>query len=165
MFYRSARHPFGRAVSRRSARALVIALYILYPLGCVLRLRPFSDAFGGAADIAGLLLIAAALLVFAVLAGSSLQRQAQEPEDKLDERESAERNRAAYWSYSAFAGLVVAGATYMMIATDLVESGKATLWTPQTGDHWNAVVGGLVLLGMTLPAAVLAWGKETADME
>jgi hypothetical protein len=165
MFYRSARHPFGRAVSRRTARAMVVALYVLYPLGCVLRLSPFRDAVGASADVIGLLLIAAGLLVFAVLAGSSLQRQAQEPEYKLDERESAERNRATYWSYSTFATIVVAGAVYIMIATDMAEVGKASLWVPNTGDHWNGIVGGLVLLGLTLPAAVLAWGKAPSDAD
>lgn len=165
MFYRSARHPFGRAISRRTARGLVAALYVLYPLGCVLRLPPFRDVLGTSADAIGLSLIAAALLVFAVLAGSSVQRQAQEPEDKLDERESAERNRATYWSYSTFVALVVAAAIYIMIASDLGDAGRASLWMPTSGDHWNAIVGGLLLLGLTLPAAVLAWNKSPPDAD
>lgn len=165
MFLRSASHPFGRAISRRSAQRLVVALYLLYPAGCILRLPPLRNLIGLGADFIGLLMIAAALLVFAILAGSSLQRQAQEPEYKLDERESAERNRAAYWSYSAFAGVVVAGAVYIMIATDLNENGKASFWVPHSGDHWNAIVGGLILLGLTLPAAILAWVKEPIESE
>lgn len=165
MFYRSPRHPFGRAISRRTARALVVALYVLYPLGCVLRLPPFRDVLGTGADAIGLLLITAALLVFAALAGSSLQRQAQEPEYKLDERESAERNSATYWSYSTFAALVIAGVFYMMIASDIGEAGRASLWVPTSSDHWNAILGGLILLGLTLPAAVLAWSKAPPDLD
>jgi hypothetical protein len=35
MFVTSATRPFGRHLPRNSARGLVIALYALYPIGCV----------------------------------------------------------------------------------------------------------------------------------
>lgn len=165
MFVRSVRHPFGRALSRNASRGLIAALYVLYPLGCSVRLPPLRGMLGAGADIVGLLMITASLVAFALVAGSSLQRQAQEPEYKLDERERAERNRATYLSYSMFSALVIAGAFYLMIATDLAQSGRAFLWIPQTGDHWNGIVCGLLLLSLTLPAAVLAWRGASPDAE
>jgi hypothetical protein len=34
------------------------------------------------------------------------------------------------------------------------------LWSPTTPEHWNALFWGVILLGLTLPAAFLAWEKE-----
>ena len=80
----------------------------------------------------------------------------------LDERELAERNRAAYGAHSIFAGLVLLGVIYLMIAGDLIANQKLLLWLPETGDHWNAIFWGLLLAALTLPGAVLAWGKGEA---
>jgi hypothetical protein len=159
MFIRSKTHPGGRHMSTATVRSLIIGLYVLYPAGCILQLIP--DAWGGgrAMSIAGLLLLATSFILFAILAGSSLQRQAQEPESMLDERERAERNRATFIAYSTFSGIVLIGIIYMLLATDMAEAGKFNLWRPQTGDHWNAIFWGLILLSFTLPGAVLAFGK------
>ncbi|MGE0531239.1 MAG: hypothetical protein AB7G40_10830 [Hyphomonadaceae bacterium] len=97
-------------------------------------------------------------MAFAVLAGSSFQRQAQEPDAKLDERELAQRNRAAYRAFSLFAGLVALGLLYMNLRLDFVD--RFDLWAPVTPEHWNALFWGVVILGLTLPAAFLAWEKE-----
>ena len=164
MFVRSKRYPLGKSFPSSALRAMFAGVYILYPLGCVLQLVSTDESFGLAGDVAGLLMVASALLIFAVLAGSSLQRQSQELEAMLDERELAERNRAAYGAHSIFAGLVLLGVIYMMIARDLIINQKLILWLPETGDHWNAIFWGLLLAALTLPGAVLAWGKgEAAD--
>ncbi|MBI1251401.1 MAG: hypothetical protein GC189_08010 [Alphaproteobacteria bacterium] len=163
MFVRSKTHPMGRRLTRRAVLALTGAVYALYGAGCALQLLPLGPDLAASASVAGLLMIAASLAAFALLAGSSLQRQAQEPESQLDERERFERNRAAYVAFSAFAGLVLLGVFYIVIANDLAEAGKAELWIPQTSAHWNAVFWGLMLLALTLPAAVLAWSSGDAE--
>lgn len=162
MFVRSKRFPLGKSFPNSALRAMFAGLYILYPLGCVLQLVSTDESLGFAGDVVGLLMVAAALVIFAVLAGSSLQRQSQEPEIMLDERELAERNRAAYGAHSIFAGLVLLGVIYLMIAGDLIANQKLLLWLPETGDHWNAIFWGLLLAALTLPGAVLAWSKDAA---
>ncbi len=158
MFFRSARRPWGSAMHPTLARGLFIALYTLYPLGCILQLGA-DDAPGAAArSIFGLVMIVGALIAFAVLAGSSFQRQAQEPDAKLDERELAQRNKAAYRAFSVFAGLVLVGLIYLQLRLDLAD--RVSLWAPTTREHWSALFWGLLLLALTLPAAFLAWEKE-----
>lgn len=159
MFIRSKAHPYGRMLSIETVRLLIILLYLFYPLGCILQLAPVSGDAEKWLAVGGLLLVVAALIAFAVLAGSSLQRQVQEPESELDERESSERNRAAFQAHSVFSAIVLMGVLYMMLTTDMAEAGKLDLWRPVTGAHWNAIFGGLILLSFTLPGAVLAFRK------
>lgn len=163
MFIRSKTRPFGHQLSTTTVRTLLISLYTLYPLGCVLQLLSEGSGGGASASIAGLLLVVAALIIFTVLAGSSLQRQTQEPEALLDERERDERNRASFQAHSVFSAIVLAGVLYMMLTTDMAEAGKLDLWRPTAGEHWNAVFGGLILLSFTLPGAILAFGKSRAE--
>lgn len=162
MFIRSKAHPYGRMLPLGTVRMLIIALFVLYPLGCVLQLLPLTGEAGKWLSVTGLMMVVAALIAFGVLAGSSLQRQMQEPESELDERERAERNRAAFHAHSVFSGVVLTGVLYMMLATDLAEAGKFAAWRPQTGSHWNAIFGGLILLSFTLPGAMNAFGKSRA---
>ncbi|MDX2275719.1 MAG: hypothetical protein NW206_09745 [Hyphomonadaceae bacterium] len=165
MFIRSASRPFGRHLPRGVARGLVIALYTLYPIGCALQLVPDDNTASAALSITGLALVVAAIAAFVLLAGSSLQRQAQEEEAKLDERELAERNRAAYGAHAVFSGIVLLGVIYLMLSQDLVSSGKLSLWTPTAFEHWNALFWGFTMLALTLPAAFLAFQKSDPDLE
>jgi hypothetical protein len=160
MFVRSKRYPLGKTFRRSTMRLMFAGLYVLYPLGCILQLAATPENLGPGGDVAGLLMVVAALAIFAALAGSSLQRQSQEPEAQLDERELAERNRAAYGAHAIFAALVLLGVIYLMIGKDLVANGKVTLWLPERGEHWNGIFWGLLLAALTLPGAVLAWGKD-----
>lgn len=159
MFIRSKAHPYGRMLSIEMVRLLILSLYVLYPLGCLLQLLPLTGPSDTWLSLAGLAMIVGALIAFAVLAGSSLQRQVQEPETELDERESAQRNRAAFQAHSVFSAVVLMGVLYMMLTTDMIEAGKIVLWQPSTGSHWNAIFGGLILLSFTLPGAIIAFGK------
>lgn len=163
MYVRSKRRPMGSDMSPVLARSLFAALYILYPLGCLLQLGPDAGDGSTLASVIGLLLVAASFLAFAVLAGSSFQRQAQETDAKLDERELAQRNRAAYGAFSVLAGLVALGLLYMNLRLDFAD--RVPLWAPTTAEHWNALFWGAVMLGLTLPAAFLAWEEEAPPLE
>jgi hypothetical protein len=165
MFIRSKTQPFGRQLSTRTVRTLLIGLYAFYPLGCILQLVPMSSGEGVIASIAGLALIVAALAIFVVLAGSSLQRQTQEPENLLDEREREERNRASFQAHSVFSGIVLIGVLYMMLTTDMAANDKLHLWQPTEGSHWNAIFGGLILLSFTLPGAIIAFGNAPPEVD
>jgi len=165
MFVRSKRYPLGKSFPRSTLRAMFAGLYVLYPLGCILQLVSTPDTLGVAGDVAGLLIIAIALALFAVLAGSSLQRQSQEPESMLDERELAERNRAAFGAHAIFSGLVLLGVIYLMLGRDLIANQKLMVWLPETGEHWNAIFWGLLIASLTLPGAILAWGKGEPEEE
>lgn len=165
MFIPTKSNPNGRVLQTRTIRSLIIGLYVLYPAGCILQLMPETLGGGAWAAIAGLALVVAALIIFAVLAGSSLQRQTQEPETLLDERERSERNRASYHAHAVFSAIVLAGAFYMMISTDLALNGKLDIWRPTLGAHWNAIFGGLILLSFTLPGAMIAFSKSAPDDE
>jgi hypothetical protein len=165
MFIRSAARPFGRSLSPAQARGLVIALYAFYPIGCVLRLVPETADGAIALNTLGLGLVLTAFVAFGLLSGSSLQRQAQEDEPRLDEREVAQRNRAAYQAHFVFSGAALMGLIYLALREDLSASGKLTLWAPTTGDHWSAVFWGSAMLALTLPAAILAFqtSREGVD--
>lgn len=158
MYVRSRRRPMGSSMSPVLARSLFAALYVLYPLGCILQLGPDTGGDLDVMSVIGLLMVAASGLIFAVLAGSSFQRQAQEPDSKLDERELAQRNRATYVAFSVFAGLVALGLLYMSIRLDFED--RFALWAPTSSEHWNALFWGVLMLGLTLPAAFLAWEEE-----
>lgn len=158
MYVRTRRRPMGSAMSPRLARGLFIALYTLYPIGCILQLGPDTGDELPITSIVGLLMVAFAMLAFAILAGSSFQRQAQEPDAKLDERELAQRNRATYRAFSLFASLVALGLLYMNLRLDFID--RFDLWAPVTPEHWNALFWGAIILSLTLPAAFLAWEQE-----
>lgn len=158
MYVQSRRRPMGAAMSPMLARSLFAALYVLYPLGCILQLGPDTSDDLPLFSVIGLLMVAASFLAFAVLAGSSFQRQAQEPDAKLDERELAQRNRAAYRAFAVLAGIVALGLLYMDLRLDFAD--RIPLWAPTEQAHWNALFWGAIILGLTLPAAFLAWEKE-----
>ncbi len=165
MFVRSATRPFGRNLSRAMAHGLVIALYALYPIGCALQLGRDDTGASVVLSVTGLCLVVISVAAFAVLAGSSLQRQAQEEAPKLDERELAERNRAAYRAHSVFSVAVLLGLLYLALRQDLATSGKLDLWAPTTYDHWNALFWGFGMLALTLPAAFLAFQQAGPEEE
>lgn len=158
MFLRSSRRPMGSAMSPTLARTLFAALYLLYPLGCIMQLGPEAGEDLPLLSVLGLLMVAASFLAFVVLAGSSFQRQAQEPDSKLDERELTQRNRAAYRAFAVFAGLAALGLLYMDLRLDFAD--RIPLWAPTEQAHWNALFWGAIILGLTLPAAFLAWESE-----
>ena len=90
-------------------------------------------------------------------------RAANEPDDALDEREQRVRDRAYLRSYQALAALVVLGGVYAALAWDT--RARWGLWLPQTWNEVQAVFCGLLLLAMTLPAAVIGWTEPDLPVE
>jgi hypothetical protein len=158
MFIRQKTRPFGQPLARNRARAMIAGLYALYPAGCVVCLWPAFS--GGSASWLGAGFLLGAGVIFLVLARSDVLRQVHEPAAMLDERERAGRNQAAYRAHAVFSGLVLVGALYMMFTADRTNT---AFWSPQTGAHWAAVFGGLLLLSLTLPGAFLAFGKAPPE--
>lgn len=159
----SKRRALGTALPSSLARSLFAAMYLLYPVGCILQLGPDDSGLHRGMSLLGLILIAASLVVFGMLAFSNLQRQTQEPEEELDERELMQRNRASHRAYSLICCLVLLGVLYLMLRDNL--AGGLSLWAPTTPEHWNGIFWGLLLLSLTLPAAFLAWEKEPPPLE
>jgi len=80
------------------------------------------------------------------------------PDGTLDEREVAVRNRAYRLAYSAFTGTALLTGFYFSVAVE-----KSWLWKPATYDETSRLVWAFLLLGMTLPSAILAWDDRPVE--
>jgi hypothetical protein len=158
VYVRSDRAPTGRTVPLKRLRALLVVLYTAYPLGWALQ---FGVEDGGptslVADGVGLALVFVAVLAFSAIARSSVQRIMHEPEEVLDERERAERNRAHQSAYVALSAILLLGLIHQMLAQDLSANGWVTVWTPTTYHDWSVVFWGMTFLAFTLPTAFHAF--------
>lgn len=163
MFIRSKAEPQGKEIPIGRLRGMLVALYISYPVGCLLRLFASEQTgVGFALDIGGLLLIGVAAMMFIGVAGASAQRLMQEEERLLDERERAERRKAHQSAYMILASFFALAVIYMQLALDLANRSQPVMvWTPTTGDHWNALFWYVFFLAMTLPTAVHAFSRQS----
>lgn len=105
-----------------------------------------------AAYPAGALLLA--LIAFAPLIGSSVQRIVGEDAKVLDEYELRLRGRALSVCYAAFTALALLLVAYAAIASD------RGLWLPASYDQFSAVFWGIFLYASVLPTALLSWMVE-----
>lgn len=138
-------------------RGLTGFVLLAYPAGAILQLvMPDTTPEPGLTlgEIAGFGLILLALLAFAFIAPSSLQRIIGEQTEKLDEFELEMRRRANAMAYQIFTVLTLLGLLYFGIASD---SQRLNLWMPSSFDHWIAIIWGTILFAFVLPTAVLAW--------
>ena len=93
-----------------------------------------------------------------VLVTSWVWSAANAPDPELDERQLRVRDRAYLHSYQAFAGLITAAGCYAGVAWD------QGWWLPNTWNQVQAVVWGVLVLALTLPASVVAWtARDLAD--
>ncbi len=105
-----------------------------------------------------LLVIPLALVTLAglsVLVTSWIWDAANQPDAVLDERQQRVRDRAYLHSYQGLAAVFTLAAVYGAIAWD--SQAKLGLWLPSTWNQVQAVLWGVLLLCITLPAAVVAW--------
>jgi len=148
IYARSNRNPRGLELSARVARTASTVALIAYPVGA-LTLRFAPDTLASSAIGYGLILLA--LMMTALLSGSSIQRIASEQASELDEFELAQRNRALGFSYACFSALTLLAILYAGIASD---TGG---WVPSTYDEFNGLFWGVFLYATVLPSAFLAW--------
>lgn len=78
-----------------------------------------------------------------------------------DERQEAIRHRAQARAFQISGGVVLVGAMYAVLATQLLPG----LWLPHTGAEIWAVVTAVTLLYTTLPVAILAWTEPDPPSE
>lgn len=148
IFIASLNHPSGTPRSLATIRWLAAATLGLYPAGCLVRLLG-PDTL--AVQLAGFLLILAALICGAVLAGSQLARVTSDLADKLDEYQRGLRARALAGAYTLFTVLILVAVIYLALASDFGG------WVPTGYEQWSAIFWGLFITASTLPTAVLAW--------
>jgi hypothetical protein len=99
----------------------------------------------------GYSLILLALVAYAPLIGTSLQRIVGEETKLLDEYELRLRGRALSASYAAFSVLALLLVIYAAIASD------KGLWVPTSYDAFNGLFWGVFLYASVMPTAVLSW--------
>ena len=154
-YYRKSQKPMH--VSRWMMRGLTGFVLLAYPAGAIIQLiMPDTTPEPGLTpgEIADYGLIVLALLAFAFIAPSSLQRIVGEQTKNLDEFELDMRRRANALAYQMFTMLTLVGLLYFGIASD---SERLDLWMPSSFDHWNAIIWAAILYAFVLPTAVLAW--------
>jgi hypothetical protein len=135
----------------RSTRRTAISLVLLAVLSCLVVYG--TVFFDGSAS--SLLAIAGGIAWFASYFG--LRRLVQEaadlPDDRLDEREIAVRDRSYLEAYRLLGGAVGASLVLAMVddaVGDVVQS-------------WNGAWAALLLLSAVLPSAVLAYRQHSDD--
>jgi hypothetical protein len=149
IFYRSTHAP--RDLSLHWVRTLSAISLLAYPAGALtLALGP--DTAGAAIIGYGLILLA--LVSYAPLTGSSIQRIVGEEVKRLDEFELRLRGRALSLSYAIFTGLALLVVLYAAIASD--KGG----WFPASYEEFNGVFWGVFLYASVLPTATLSWMVE-----
>jgi hypothetical protein len=99
----------------------------------------------------GYSLILLALVAYAPLIGTSLQRIVGEETKLLDEYELRLRGRALSASYATFSAVALLLVLYAAIATD------KGLWMPSSYEAFNGLFWGVFLYASVIPTAVLSW--------
>jgi hypothetical protein len=132
-------------------RVCTAASLIAYPCGALL-LALGPDTL--ATKLVGYSLILLALVAYAPLIGTSLQRIVGEETKLLDEYELRLRGRALGSSYAALSAIVLLLVIYAAIGTD------KGLWVPSTYEAFNGLFWGVFLYASVLPTAMLSWMVE-----
>ena len=149
----AAGRPVGSALTQTQRRMAVLATY----LGYLAMIGVWSVA--STYRSVGLFIVVSVLGIvmlsgFGVLVTSWVWYAANAPDPALDERQQRVRDRAYLHSYQTFAGLVTLAGFYAAFAWD------TGWWLPATWNQVQAVMWGVLLLALTLPAAVVAWTER-----
>lgn len=158
IFYRSATSRAG-SPSVSTLRGLTSVSLAAYPAGAAVMAAGDGGSGTFPFDIAGLGLIALALVAAAPVMGSRLQRIVGETAKDLDEMELHLRHKALSWGYYAFTALVLLAVLYAGFASD------AGWWVPRGFDAWNGLFWGAFLYASMLPTAFLAWTVKDPEPE
>jgi hypothetical protein len=154
IYARSTTNPRGLELSTSAARSVSTTALIAYPAGALI-LRFGPDTLAGSLMGYGMILVA--VVMAALLSGSTVQRIAAEEPAKLDEFELALRAKALGFSYACLSALVLASLFYAGVAVD------AGGWVPTAYDEFNGLFWGVFLYANVLPSAVIAWKLGNAE--
>ena len=145
-------------LSRRARRAAIGAT-ALATAAALAVLALLTEPGSTAASLLKLAIAVTTLVGFAFVMTRSIHWfVGNAPDEALDERELALRNRSYFRAYALFAGLAVAAGFYFLdLAPDF------GLWMPVHYDQWWAVVWGFLVLALGAPAALLAWDEADPD--
>jgi hypothetical protein len=147
-----------RHLSLPVRRALVIGMYGGYLAYMVLR-GLASHLDNGPLGLLGIaMLIGSVAAAWVLLYRTPYWNWGNAPDGSLDERELAVRNRSYRVAYSAYAAVTLLPVVYVSIAID-----HPSLWLPRTYDEVSRIVWGLILVGGTLPSALLAWDDRPLE--
>lgn len=142
-------------LTQRRRRVAVVCLYLGYLL---VVLSSLASTRGSAPHALGTpLLVVSALAIVLGLIGVVQSRRVLLPGSvgMLDERQQAVRDRAYFSAYRAISLLGVAGMTYLALARlgrlDTIELVRT---------DFLLLSGGVVLLLLTLPSAIMAWTEQ-----
>lgn len=143
-----------RTLSIRSRRAAVVVLYGGYAAFAVIwHFRHVHSLALAIAALCGLVLsIAAGTWLFH---RTAYWNWGHAPDKDLDEREKAERNLRYREAYSAFVGITFLALVYADIAPDFGG------WLPDWKRDGQTILWCTLLVGLTLPSALLAWNDRT----
>ncbi|MBC8159585.1 MAG: hypothetical protein H7Z42_00075 [Roseiflexaceae bacterium] len=143
----------GPSLTRLRRRIAVLATYLGYSaMVGVWYMASFYQSAG--LFILVIMLAIVTLSGFGLLVTSWVWHAANAPESNLDERQQRVRDRAYLHSYQAFAGVITLAGFYAALAWD------NGWWLPTTWNQVQAVMWGVLLLALTLPAAVVAWTES-----
>jgi hypothetical protein len=149
IYMRATDGPQDRSVGM--IRVCTAASLIAYPCGALLlALGPDTIA----TKLVGYSLILLALVAYAPLIGTSLQRIVGEETKLLDEYELRLRGRALSASYAVISVLALLLVIYAAIASD------KGFWVPSSYNAFNGLFWGVFLYASVLPTAVLSWMVE-----
>lgn len=145
-------------LSQGRRRLLVVVALSSYPL--------FVAAWVGLplAGVGGVAWVIPVIVLGAIVAGTNWtlyrfrRSMAQAPNELLDERQVAVRDRAYLDSYRIFTALTM---VVLIIGGILPDALDRAL--PLTYDAVQPFVWGGILYGLSLPSAVVAWGEPDLD--
>lgn len=141
-------------------RAVSTTALIAYPVGglAFICLPKHLEIIGGVFIVLSIIAFLCALPSYVVRVALQPRTFARmDSEFELDELEIDLRQRAQAFAFQAFSVLIVGSVFYMVIASDLVNAGQASLWMPRVDDHWLAILFGTLLYIVNLPVVYLAW--------
>lgn len=140
-----------RSFSSGVRRAAVVVMYGGYAAFAMLWHIARTHHSSGM-SVAAVIMLLSALSAFGMLfGGTSYWNWSHKPDRQLDEREVSIRNLAYRFAFTGYVTLTFLALVYCSVAAD----GRLALPSWPIDGQW--IVWGSLLLGLTLPGAVLAW--------
>lgn len=145
-------------LGRPARRGLVLVALLGYPILVAAWIGLPAVGITGLPWLVVVTSIAAVMTLAGVLLYRFQRSLAQSPEDRLDERQVAVRDRAYLHSYRILSGGVLLGLLAAAIAPDLLDRPLSVSYETMQPLLWAAI-----LYSIILPSAVVAWQERDLD--